>query len=279
MFKIPENLPKIRNKIFYCYHSLGKIAAILYIVFGSMVIGFIIFPFIRLFSKDKNDFRAKARNYVSNVFKRFMFMLRITGIARMRVPEMEKLRNLKGKVIVANHPSLLDFVCMTALVPNANCIVRANLTKTPYVGIISQIYITNDENYDDLFEACKEDLDNGNNVLIFPEGTRTPRFKRNIYQKGAARIALHAKCDVLPVFIGGSDKYGLGKHDPLFSYNPVEEYFYDFQLLPEIKSSDYEGMPSPAAAKRITDKIEEEILAADAGYRKTNTECRTFNNV
>ncbi|MBP5405802.1 1-acyl-sn-glycerol-3-phosphate acyltransferase [bacterium] len=279
MFKIPENLPKIDNVFLYCYRSLGKIAAILYIVLGSMVIGFLIFPVIRLFSKDRSDFRAKARRYVSNVFRRFLFMLKITGIVEMRVPEMERLRNIKGKVIVANHPSLLDFVCMTALVPNANCIVRANLTKTPYVGIISQIYITNDENYDDLFKECKEDLDSGNNVLIFPEGTRTPRFKRNIYQKGAARIALNAGCEVQPVFIGGSDKYGLGKHDPLFSFNPVEEYFYDFILLPEIKSSDYAGIHSPAAAKRITDKIEEEILAADAGYRKDNTMCRTFNNV
>ena len=279
MFKTPSNLPKINSYFWYCYRSLGKIAAILYIVFGSMVIGFLIFPVIRLFSKEKNDFFVKARNYVSNVFKRFLFMLRITGIVEMRVPEMEKLRNMKGKVIVANHPSLLDFVCMTALVPNANCIVRANLTRTPFVGIISQIYITNDENYDDLFKECKEDLDNGNNVLIFPEGTRTPRFKRNIYQKGAARIASFAGCDVQPVFIGGCDKYGLGKHDPLFSFNPVEEYFYDFILLPEIKISDYAGMPAPAAAKRITDKIEDEILAADAEYRKNNTKCRTFNNV
>ena len=279
MFKTPSNLPKIENIFLYSYRSLGKIAAILYIIFGSMVIGFAIFPVIRLFSKDKNDFYVKARRYVSNVFRRFLFMLKITGIVNMKVPEIERLRNMKGKVIVANHPSLLDFVCMTALVPNANCIVRANLTRTPYVGIISQIYITNDENYDDLFESCREDLDNGNNVLIFPEGTRTPRFKRNIYQKGAARIALYAKCDILPVFIGGSDKYGLGKHDPLFSYNPVEEYFYDFQLLPEIKSSEYAGMPAPAAAKRITDKIGEEIIAADAEYRKNSTKCRTFNNV
>lgn len=279
MFKTPSNLPKIENIFLYSYRSLGKIAAILYIIFGSMVIGFAIFPVIRLFSKDKNDFYVKARRYVSNVFRRFLFMLKITGIVNMKVPEIERLRNMKGKVIVANHPSLLDFVCMTALVPNANCIVRANLTRTPYVGIISQIYITNDENYDDLFESCREDLDNGNNVLIFPEGTRTPRFKRNIYQKGAARIALYAKCDILPVFIGGSDKYGLGKHDPLFSYNPVEEYFYDFQLLSEIKSSEYAGMPAPAAAKRITDKIGEEIIAADAEYRKNSTKCRTFNNV
>ena len=120
MFKIPENLPKIKNFFWYCYHSLGKIAAILYIVFGSMVIGFLIFPVIRLFSKDKNDFYVKARRYVSNVFKRFLFMLRITDIVEMNVPEMERLRSMKGKVIVANHPSLLDFVCMTALVPNAN---------------------------------------------------------------------------------------------------------------------------------------------------------------
>ena len=279
MFKIPENLPEIDNIFLYCYRSVCKILAILYFVVGSMVVGFVIFPLIRLFSKNKNDFRVKARRYMSSVFKRFLFLLKMTRAFKIRVPEPERLRDTKGKVIVANHPSLLDFVCMTALVPNANCIVRANLTKTPYVGIISQIYITNDENYDDFFRACKEDLDNGSNVLIFPEGTRTPRFRRNVYQKGAARIALFAKCDILPVFIGGSDKYGLGKHDPLFSFNPVEEYLYDFILLPEIKSSDYEGMPSPAAAKRITGKIEEEILAADAGYRKNNTECRTFNNV
>lgn len=279
MFKTPSNLPEINNIFLYCYRSIVKILAILYFVCGSMVIGFAIFPVIRLFSKNKNDFRAKARRYMSNVFKRFLFTLRIVGFGKMRMSELERFKNTKGKIIVSNHPSLLDFVCLTALSPNLNCIVRSGLKKTPYLGIISQIYITNAENYDDLFSACKEDLDNGNNVLIFPEGTRTPRFSRNIYQKGAARIALYAKCDILPIFLGGSDKYGLGKHDPLFSFNTVEQYLYDFILLPEIKSSDYEDMPTPAAAKRITDKIEEEILSADAEYRKNNTECRTFNNV
>lgn len=279
MFKTPSNLPKIDSLFWYCYRSTAKIVSILYFAIGSMLIGFLIFPFIRIFSKNKNDFKVKARKCVSDSFKFFLFVSNVIGGLLIKGNKLDYLRNVKGKIIVANHPSLLDFVCITALSPNSNCIVRNGLKKTPYTGIISQVYITNTVDFDELCRVCKEDLDNGNNVLIFPEGTRTPRFSRNIYQKGAARIALYAGCDILPIFIGGSDKYGLGKHDPLFSFNPVEKYFYDFILLPEIKSSDYAGMPTPAAAKRITDKIEEEILSANAEYRKNCRNCRTFNNV
>ena len=277
--KIPSNLPEVDSVFWYCYRSTAKILSILYFVIGFMIIGFVIFPVLMLFSKERSDFVTKARRLVSNVFKQFVFALETIGGVDVRCPELERLRNMKGKVIVANHPSLLDFVFMTAFIPNANCIVHTNLTKTPYIGIISRIYITNAVDFDELCRVCKEDLENDNNVIIFPEGMRTPRFSRNIYQKGAARIALYAGCDILPVFIGGSDKYGLGRNDPFFSFNPVEKYVYDFILLPEIKTSDYAEMPVPAAAKRITDKIEEEILAADAVYRQTHTDIKTFNNV
>lgn len=278
MFKTPSNLPKVESIIFYCYHSLRKIMAILYFMIGSMFIGFTVFPFIRLFSRGRADFSAKARRYVSGSFRRFLFMLDKTGIVHINAEEKEFFRNIRGKIIAANHPSLLDYVCLAALIPNSNCIVKAGLKRTPFIGIIHQIYITNTTDFSELCKVCKEDLDNGSNVLIFPEGTRTPRFERNSYQKGAARIALYSGHDILPLFIGGSDKYGLGKHDPLFSFNPVEEYLYDIKVLPEVKASDFLDLPAPAAAKHITQKIESSILEASEKYRSDHS-CRTMNNV
>ena len=236
----------------------------------------VVFPFLRLFSIGK-DFGTVARAYVSRTFRDFLFQLSLLGGSKVVVEDREYFKNLHGKVIVANHPSLLDFVYIMSLVPNSNCIVRGGLTKTPLAGVIKQAYITNTTEFADLCKLCKETIDKGNNVIIFPEGTRSPRHGQNNYKKGAARIALYSNANVLPLFIGGTDKYGLGKKDPLFSYNPVERYVYDIQVLPEIKIADYRNLSEPIAAKHITEKMEAEIRGAGQEYPK-NHNYQTYNN-
>ena len=77
--------------------------------------------------------------------------------------------------------------------------------------------------------------------------------------------------------IGGSDKYGLGKNDPLWSFNPVEHYVYDFKNLPVISINDYKELPEAIAAKRLTDKMEEVITTAAKEYNE-NTTTKTVNN-
>ena len=164
-----------------------------------------------------------------------------------------------------------------SLVPNSTCIVRGSLTHTPLRGVIKQAYITNTTEFEDVLVECKKLTDQGCNVIIFPEGTRTPRHGQNNYKKGAARIALYCGCDIQPVFIGGSDKYGLGKHDPLWSYNHVERYIYDFKLLPTISVEEYKELSEPIAAKRLTEKMESVIRGAGAEYAKSWTG-KTLNN-
>ena len=188
--------------------------------------------------------------------------MRLTGTVKLKVEDREKFKNLHSKIIIANHPSMLDFVFIMSLVPNANCIVRGGLTKTVLAGVIKQAYIVNSLDFDELCRLCKETLDDGNNVIIFPEGTRTPRHGSTQYKKGAARIAYYAGCDVQPILVGGNDKYGLGKHDPVWSYNHTEKYVYDFKLLPEIKIDEYKELTETIAAKRLTDKMQEVVIAA-----------------
>ena len=73
-------------------------------------------------------------------------------------------------------------------------------------------------------------------------------------------------CNIQPFFIGGSDKYGLGKHDPLWSYNHSEMYKYDIKRLPEIPVADYKDLSEPIAAKHLTQKMEEVIKSAGDAY-------------
>lgn len=254
-----------------------KIFAIVVFGVGAMFLAIFVFPFIRLFSGKKRDFGIVARAYVSHTFRIFLSWLHYSNTSLRIVDNPEFYKNIHSKVIISNHPSLLDFVYIMSLVPNSTCIVRGGLTKTPLAGVIKQAYITNTTEFDDVLVECKKLIDKGCNVIIFPEGTRTPRKGHNNYKKGAARIALYCNCDVQPILIGGTDKYGLGKNDPLWSFNPVEHYVYDFKNLPVISINDYKDLPEAIAAKRLTDKMEEVITTAAKEYNK-NTTTKTVNN-
>lgn len=272
-----KDLPGIGNIFFYIYGCFMKIFAIAVFGIGAVFLAIFVFPFIRLSTKKGMDFGVRARQYVSHTFRNFLGWLNLSKVSIRNIDDIEKYKNLHSKIIIANHPSLLDFVYIMSLVPNSTCIVRGSLTHTPLRGVIKQAYITNTTTFEDMCVECKKLTDQGCNVIIFPEGTRTPRHGQNTYKKGAARIALYCGCNVQPIFIGGSDKYGLGKFDPLWSYNHVEPYFYDFTMLPEITLEEYKDLSEPIAAKRLTDKMAEVIRAA-GDECKQNSIHKTFIN-
>lgn len=272
-----KDLPKIKNYLWNGCCCFLKLLAICIFGIGAVILAILVFPFIRLFTNRKKDFGVVARAYVSHTFRVFLSWLNVMHVSIRKVDNPEAYRNIHSKIIIANHPSLLDFVYIMSLVPNSTCIVRGGLTKTPLRGVIKQAYITNTTTFEDMCVECKKLTDIGCNVIIFPEGTRSPRHGTNNYKKGAARIALYCGCDVQPIFIGGSDKYGLGKHDPLWSYNHVESYLYDFKMLPIISIDEYKDLSESIAAKRLTGKMEEVIRTAGKEYAETYTG-KTLNN-
>ena len=272
-----KDMPKIENYLFNFCGCFMKIFAMTVFGVGAVILAVFVFPFIRLFTLHRKDFGVVARGYVSHTFRVFLGFLNILHVSIRKVENEDDYRNIHSKIIIANHPSLLDFVYIMSLVPNSTCIVRGGLTKTPLRGVIKQAYITNTTTFEDMCLECKKLTDMGCNVIIFPEGTRTPRHGKNNYKKGAARIALYCGCDVQPIFIGGSDKYGLGKHDPLWSYNHVEPYLYDFKKLPVISIDEYKDLSEPIAAKRLTDKMEQVLKSAGDDYY-TNYSGKSRNN-
>lgn len=261
-----KELPKIRNPFLYSYRCFMKLVCYVYFGMGAVALALFVFPWIALFVRNKERFPVVARRFVSRSFRHFIGFMRVTRSSKMVVADKDAFTNLHRKILIANHPSILDFVHIMALVPNATCIVRGNLTHTVLRGVIKKCYIVNTLDFDELCNLCREAIEKGSCVIIFPEGTRTPRHGENTFKKGAARIALACHADVQPILIGGNDKYGLGKHDPFWSYNHEEEYLYDVQLLKPILIAEYLEKSSTLAPKHLTDAMRSSLLTA----RKSN---------
>ncbi|MFY2841170.1 lysophospholipid acyltransferase family protein [Achromobacter ruhlandii] len=141
---------------------------------GGLLLRLLVFPPQRLIPGNAADRQRRARWALNRTFRFFIrFMVRV-GILTVDFKGAERLGR-PGQMILANHPSLLDVVFLVGHVKNANCIVKHGLARNPFTrGPVSNAgYITNDESFD-MFDRAADVLRNGETLIVFPEGTRTP---------------------------------------------------------------------------------------------------------
>lgn len=251
-----ENPPPVKNYPLYCWHIFAKILSFTLFGLGTIFISIIAFPFMKLFFWDKGQFRKAGHHFISIMFRFFVLFMTVIRASHLTAQDRKKFRSLKSSIVVANHPSLLDVVMLISLIPDADCIVNSYLVGKNIVHIIaSKLYIPNSLSYEEIMEKCMASLKAGSNIIIFPEGTRSLPSGQNKFKKGAARVALASGCPIVPVYIGGNDKRGLRKHDPMFRYNTRHCYHYDVHMKEIVDPNEYKDLPSPAAAKRITERI------------------------
>lgn len=252
-----DDLPPIKNHLLYAYRVIVKVLSFIIFGSGSLLLATVAFPTMKLFIHPHDKFHKAARYVIYATLAWFTRVMHAMGGADFIFDDKEKYKKLSGVIVVANHPSLLDVVFLFSVIPNADCIVRAGLNKHVVHGIVKNLYIVNSLDVQTLIADCVETLHKGNTLIVFPEGTRTPHNGQNEYKRGAARAAITSGCPLVPVHIGGTSKYGLGKHEPFFSYNHQERYSWQFTMLDPIDPKDYAGMPSPVAARKMTEKLSE----------------------
>lgn len=148
-------------------------------------------------------------------FRIYLGFLRLFCLCRFDLKEVEALRNQPSLIIVANHPSLLDAVVIIACLPNVACVMKSSLMDNPLFGAAARLagYIRNDSALD-LVRHARQQLNQGAQLLIFPEGTRTERFPIGPCAGTAGLIASRAQVPLQALLIDFSSPY-LGKRWPL----------------------------------------------------------------
>jgi 1-acyl-sn-glycerol-3-phosphate acyltransferase len=260
---VQAEMPPVSNRIVYAYRIFAKVLSFFVFGLSSVILASIFFPILKLLCHPKDKFQKQARRLVSFLFRSFFVnFMSILGIVECHPDDREKFRHLELKIVVANHPSLLDVVMLISLIPNADCIVQGYLNHNILRGVVRQIYILNSLKTDELMQECVKSLNKGNCLVIFPEGTRTRRTGEVKLQRGAAHLALISGAPLVPVHIGGTDKYGLGKHEPMLAFNHTEKYIYDLKMFAEILPQNYTDISRSIAARQLTAEIKQVLFGA-----------------
>ena len=251
----PPELPPVSNRALYAWRVLAKWISFFIFGLGSLILTIAVLPPLRFVLHPRIRFQKYGRRVISAALRFFVFVMHALGIVNLEPGNRENYRHLNSKIIIANHPSLLDVVMLFSLIPNADCVVNAYLNHSILRLLVRQLYILNSLDHEELFLTCTESLKHGNCLIIFPEGTRTRRSGKIVFKKGAARIALVSGCGLLPIHIGGTDKFGLGKKDPWTGFNPCERYVYRLSMKTEISPEKYQNLSKPAAVRALTREL------------------------
>lgn len=171
---------------------------------GGLFMALTIFPAMMLVLRDRAKRRKYAQLVICRGFRLFVWMLRRLGVANVETQDIQRLRDAKGCLIVANHPTLIDVVVIVAQLDHCQCVVKHQLFRNPFLfGVVRAAgFIRNDDNPENLIVEARRHLRSGANIMIFPEGTRTPiNQTMGKLQRGVANIAIETQADLIPVVV------------------------------------------------------------------------------
>lgn len=184
----------------YLWRLIATGGAFAFIFFGGGLLAVTILPVLVRFTGGR---RQRVQLVVHWMFRHYLWMLRHLGLLGLEIEGIEKLAAPGGRLVVANHPSLLDVVMLMALIPKAQCIVKHELWDHKLLGPLVRRagYIRNDLDPEDLLAACKAALDQGNSLIIFPEGTRSLPGRPPQMRRGFANLATLTRAPIQLVVI------------------------------------------------------------------------------
>lgn len=208
---------------------------------------------------------ATAQRYISASFRLFVWFMRALRVLDYKIENAARLRDDAGALVVANHPTLIDYVFLTSLMPACGCVVKTALWNNFFMrGVIRLAgYIPNSEPAT-LLAACGAELAAGGRILIFPEGTRTTPGEPLVLQRGAANIAVRCGADLRVVRIACAPPV-LTKHRPWWRTAPSRPFF-TISVGEKIRVADFTagGVPPSHAARLLNERLRAALSAPAA---------------
>lgn len=160
--------------------------------------------------------RRASRALIGWGFRCYLTFLELVGCMHFKLENFSCIPADRSYIFVANHPSLLDAVILLAHLPNATCILKASLMHNVLYSAGAKMagYVSNADAYLMMRDARAE-LEQGTNLIIFPESSRTTQWPVNTFSGAAILLSKQTAVPVQTVLIRYSSAY-LGKRWGLF---------------------------------------------------------------
>ena len=242
-----------RRRLATAWRALRTGVAFAAFGFGSVWLAIAWLPFREVFDRGRAEPWRRAQRGIHRLFRAHAAFMEWLGLIEVRWIGAERLEAPGAKIIVANHPSLIDVVLIISRLPQADCIVGIERAENRWLrgSVRAADYIPNDSGAEVVREAASR-LRQGRTLVVFPEGTRSPEGALGHFQRGAAHIALATGLDMLPIEISVEPRM-LMKGQPWYHVPPRAGQYTLRVGEPVIVKEHLDGSESSVmAARKLT---------------------------
>jgi len=218
---------------------------------------------------------GRVRQRLARALVRVSFRSFLRVMATLRVCDFEldreglaRLGSAGRRVIVANHPTLLDVIVLLAYVKQASCVVKSRVWRNPFLAaaVRATNYVPNHD-FTQLLRDSDAALARDEPLIIFPEATRSVPGEPLRLQRGAATIALesdavveivHFRCE--PVLLAKGDAwYRVPRRRPCLAVS----------VGASLRAREYlrGGASRSVAARRLTQALQQELGESQSDAR------------
>ena len=128
---------------------------------GGFVTGTLLVPFVLIFCSKPSQKRILSGT-VHYLWRAFVGLMCILKLIDIKTKNDKALHNLRGNIVIANHPSLIDVVILVSKIPRSICVVKGSLFKNMFIkSLIRRVYLSNSMRPDEFLSAASKDLDMG----------------------------------------------------------------------------------------------------------------------
>ncbi|MFI5315835.1 MAG: lysophospholipid acyltransferase family protein [Myxococcota bacterium] len=220
---------------------------------GSVWLAVVWLPIRERLDRGRAEPWRRAQHGIHWLFRSHARLMEALGLIDVRWIGAERLAGPGPRIVVANHPSLIDVVLIISRLPQADCIVASARAQNRWLrgSVRAADYIDNERGVAVVAEAARR-LREGRTLVVFPEGTRSPEGGLGHFERGAAHIALATGLDMLPVEISVEPRM-LMKGQPWYHVPPRAGQYTLRVGEPVIAKEHLDGSESAVmAARKLT---------------------------
>jgi 1-acyl-sn-glycerol-3-phosphate acyltransferase len=193
------------------FRTLKVVSSFAFFWLGAVLLAWTVLPLLALLPGSRVQRVRRCQRALGTAFRLFHWYMRVLGLFERRLID-EAISDLPRPsdggpiVVVANHTTLVDVTAILSRFPHLCCVAKFQYAHNPLFGRVLRLcgFISAGNSLSSGVQALSDAeacLRDGQDVLIFPEGTRSPPGSILPFKRGAFELACRARVPVVPLFL------------------------------------------------------------------------------
>ncbi|HVN83615.1 MAG TPA: lysophospholipid acyltransferase family protein [Candidatus Binatia bacterium] len=184
----------------------------------------------------------------------------LNPVWRVRIEGRRRIRPGIAYVMVANHQSLLDILVLFRLFAHFKWVSKIENFRVPAIGWNMSLnrYIKlrrgDRASVERMMQACEQTIADGNSIMMFPEGTRSPDGRLRAFKEGAFILAQRTGAPLLPIVV-----HGTSRALPKRGFVLRGRHYIRIRVLDEIPHTTFAHKPVALFTQEVRDLIAAEL--------------------